>query len=70
MAPQHISPKEAVEIHQMLNIQQSIGIHWGVFELTDEALDEPPRYLKQSLQEANCQESEFITLAINQLHSL
>lgn len=65
MAPQHISPKEAVEIHQMLNIKQSIGIHWGVFELTDEALDEPPRYLKQSLKAANCQESEFIALPIN-----
>lgn len=68
--PQHISPKEAVEIHQMLKIKQSIGIHWGVFELTDEALDEPPRYLKQSLREANCPESQFITLKINEAFSL
>lgn len=40
MGYQHISPKDSVKLHHELNIKQSIGVHWAVFELGDENFDD------------------------------
>lgn len=62
MQGQHIDPKEAVQIHKDLHARQSVGVHWGTFELTDEAIDEPPRLLKEEVRHAGLPENSFITL--------
>ncbi|GHA02920.1 hypothetical protein GCM10007162_19050 [Ignatzschineria ureiclastica] len=66
MAPQHMNPQESVRLHQALNIRYSVGIHWGIFELTDESLDDPIESLKRSLQEAGLPLNAFEALKINQ----
>lgn len=66
MAEQHISPKESILLHQLLKIQKSIGIHWGVFELTDETIDEPPRYLAECLAQSDLSPGDFQVLKINE----
>lgn len=64
MQSQHVDPAEAVQIHRDLNAKRSLGVHWGTFELTDEALDEPPRALARARQQAGLAEDDFTVLPV------
>jgi N-acyl-phosphatidylethanolamine-hydrolysing phospholipase D len=66
MRPMHVDPPEAVKIHHDLRSQQSIGMHWGTFKLTDESLGEPPVYLARSLAEACLPPENFLVLKIGE----
>ncbi len=66
MAPQHMNPEESLQLHQALNIRYSVGIHWGIFELTDESFDEPSEVLRKSLEDAGLPTTLFEALKINQ----
>lgn len=46
MAPVHVSPNEAVEIHKKLNIETSVAIHFGTFKLADDGQEEAKDILK------------------------
>ena len=46
MAPVHMNPEEAVRAHLDIQPRVSIGMHFGTFQLTDEAIDAPPRALE------------------------
>lgn len=70
MAEQHVDPRQAVRIHRDLGARASLGIHWGTFELTDEALDQPPRDLAKARREAGLAEEDFFLLAIGQTRRL
>ncbi len=41
MAAVHMNPAEAMQVHQSLGARQSLGMHFGTFQLTDEAIDAP-----------------------------
>ncbi|KAB2688470.1 hypothetical protein F9L08_06190 [Brucella tritici] len=45
----HADPNEAVTIMQDLGAAQAIGIHWGVFRLSDEGRDAPRIALEEAL---------------------
>ena len=47
---------------QDVKSQKSFGIHWGTFNLTDEALDEPPQDLKQQAKAAELPPDAFVSL--------
>lgn len=64
MAGQHMNPAEAVQAHRDLAARHSIGIHWGTFPLTDEALDQPPRDLAAAREAAGVAEADFPVLPV------
>ena len=49
MAPQHQDPDEAVRGARFLEAEMAIGSHWGYWQLTDEAVDDPSRKLAAAL---------------------
>ena len=50
MSKQHMNPEEAVRAFTDLGARNFVAMHWGTFQLTDEALDEPPARLKAEWQ--------------------
>ncbi len=64
MAPVHMNPAEAVDAHLALGARQSIGMHFGTFQLTDEAIDAPLLALAEARQRADV--NSFSTLGFGE----
>ncbi|MCM5553352.1 MBL fold metallo-hydrolase [Pleomorphomonas sp. NRK KF1] len=62
MRPIHMDPAEAVAAHKDLGAKLSIGMHFGTFQLSAEAFDEPQEKLKSALDDAGLSQDRFITL--------
>jgi L-ascorbate metabolism protein UlaG (beta-lactamase superfamily) len=65
MQGQHMNPAEAVQAHLDLGARQSFGMHFGTFQLTDEAIDEPLHALDRARQAAGIGDA-FATLDIGE----
>ncbi|MFA5962498.1 MAG: MBL fold metallo-hydrolase [Sphingomonas sp.] len=59
MAAQHVDPDEAVRIMLDIEAKRAIGIHWGTFQLTDEARDAPLIALRESLARRGIDPARF-----------
>jgi len=59
MKDHHMNPEEAVLAHQQLHARKSMAIHWGTFQLTDEALNEPAERLQEALKQQGLSEKDF-----------
>jgi len=68
MKPMHMNPAEAVQAHLDLGSKHSIGMHFGTFQLSSEAIDQPQVDLKVALAEAHIPEAEFVTLPEGETH--
>lgn len=62
MQPVHISPQEAVEIHQDVGSKFSLGMHWKTFRLSDEPPNAPPYDLYLAMQEKKLPFSTFLPI--------
>jgi L-ascorbate metabolism protein UlaG (beta-lactamase superfamily) len=60
MAAQHVDPTEAVRIFTDVDATSALGIHWGTFQLTDEARDAPAEGLSAALQSAGIAPDRFV----------
>ncbi len=66
MAPVHMNPAEAVQAFQDLGAQRAIGMHFGTFQLTAEAIDAPLTALATARTEAGLAPEAFTTLDIGE----
>jgi L-ascorbate metabolism protein UlaG (beta-lactamase superfamily) len=64
MKSHHVDPGEAVRIHRALRPAMSLGVHWGTFQLTFEAIDDPPRRLQRELRARGVPTERFITTEV------
>lgn len=62
MAAQHCNPADAVRIHQTVGAHRSLAVHWGTFQLTDEARDAPIEALAAARIAAGLTEWDFRAL--------
>lgn len=62
MAAVHLNPEEAVQAHLDLKSRQSLAIHFGIFQLTYEAIDEPEQDLRKALEQHSIDDHLFWTL--------
>ena len=62
----HMNPDEAVQAHLDLRSVQSIGMHFGTFQLTTEGIDEPQLKLEAARRARNIAEWEFRTLGFGE----
>ena len=67
MKDMHINPEEAVQIHQDIKAEYSIGVQWGTFQLTSEPIDDPPIKLEEALVLRNIAAEEFELLGIGEI---
>lgn len=63
MAPVHMNPAEAVQVHRQMEARISLAMHWGTFRLTDEAREEPLRDLERACREQGVAAEAFRVLA-------
>ncbi|MES2202691.1 MAG: MBL fold metallo-hydrolase [candidate division FCPU426 bacterium] len=63
MKKMHVNPQEAVQAFLDLEASAALGIHFGCFRLTYEAIDAPTTALKQALEEARISSETFRTIA-------
>ena len=62
----HMNPAEAVQVHLDLEAAESIGMHFGTFQLTAEGIDEPVRALGDALRARGVPPSKFRTLGFGE----
>lgn len=62
MKDQHMDAREAVTAFELLGAESAIGCHWGVFQLTAEAIEAPADLLAATLREKGVSPSAFRAL--------
>jgi L-ascorbate metabolism protein UlaG (beta-lactamase superfamily) len=62
----HMNPAEAVQAHLDLEASESVGMHFGTFQLTTEGIDEPLRALEEACRAKHIPPSRFRTLGFGE----
>jgi L-ascorbate metabolism protein UlaG (beta-lactamase superfamily) len=62
----HMNPAEAVQSHVELESSETIGMHFGTFQLTAEGMDEPVRALEQACAARGIPQARFRVLGFGE----
>jgi L-ascorbate metabolism protein UlaG (beta-lactamase superfamily) len=66
MKTNHVNPEEAVAIFEALRPTAALGMHWGTFQLTFEAMNDPPRRLAKLRRERGIPDHRFVATEAGQ----
>lgn len=66
----HLNPGEAVQAHRDLRSEFSVGIHFGTFQLTYEAIDQPLIDLDKALRENGIPDSAFQVMQVGETREI
>jgi L-ascorbate metabolism protein UlaG (beta-lactamase superfamily) len=61
-----MNPAEAVQAHLDLGAPDSIGMHFGTFQMSTEGIDAPLRALEEARRARNVPTSQFRTLGFGE----
>jgi len=70
MQPVHMNPAEAVQAHLDLEASESVGMHFGTFQMTTEGIDEPLCALENACRTKNIAQPRFRTLRFGESFQL
>ena len=70
MQPIHMNPAEAVQAHLDLEASESVGMHFGTFQMTTEGIDEPLCALENACRTKNIAQPRFRTLRFGESFQL
>ncbi|WP_168163803.1 MBL fold metallo-hydrolase [Jeongeupia sp. USM3] len=70
MRNQHVDPFEALRLFCDVRARQGMGVHWGTFALTDEAIDAPLDVVPQARVAAGVAAEDFTLWAIGETRRL
>jgi L-ascorbate metabolism protein UlaG (beta-lactamase superfamily) len=62
----HMNPAEAVQAHLDLRARRSVAMHFGSFQLTPEAIDQPVRELAKAFGETGVPANQFQTMEVGE----
>jgi L-ascorbate metabolism protein UlaG (beta-lactamase superfamily) len=60
MSPIHVSPEQAISIHQDVKSETSIGMHFGTFPLADDGHDDPANDLRRAMAKQGISPDRFL----------
>jgi L-ascorbate metabolism protein UlaG (beta-lactamase superfamily) len=66
MGPVHMNPEDAVRAFRDLGAKRAVGMHFGTFQLTAEAIDAPERDLAAAKVAAGVADEGFVTLDVGE----
>ena len=64
----HMNPADAVQAHLDVEAAESLGMHFGTFQMTAEGIDDPLRALDEARRAHNVPASRFRTLGFGESH--
>ncbi len=70
MQPVHMDPAEAMQARADLGARQAVGMHFGTFQLTDEAIDAPLDALRHARERAGLPVTAFDVLGFGETRVL
>lgn len=66
----HMNPEDAVLAHIDLQSRLSIGVHFGCFKLTSEAIDDPVKHLEEARRKHKVSSEEFFAPDFGKVYQL